>query len=807
MKKLFLILLMLLPITASAYDAEIDGIYYLFSGDEAIVTFKESCGGFRYEGDVVIPSQVTYKGKTYRVTRIGINAFYGSKLTSISLPNTIKSIGDGAFNFSSLTEIYLPDNITTIESRAFLSSKLKNVHLPNNLYYMGAFCFSSCEELENINIPSKLHHLGASDFRKCSKIRTDDDGYLGNLLLRVPDKDVVDYKIKEGTKFVQLQAFEGCDKLQSLYIPESVINVDGINNTLPNCLETLVEEVDNIRYIGPIVVGTTNGDITKYTVREGTRFILDYAFYNTQAEEIQLPNTLKYIGRYAISLNSKLKTIVIPKSVVHLDDVFIEYCGNIEKVSVAPGNLYYDSRNDCNAIIDKYTNELVMGCKNSIIPNGVRSIGEGAIFECKIKDLYIPESVSVLKSGCFQESEIENLHIPSSVKEFATSANFSDNENVFFDNYESICYRSFDYGGGITLSYAPKPHLFIGGKEVMDIVIPNGIEHVSGLSFYRFIYVNSLTLPASVNYIGPFAFDDCPFKYIKCYAENPPAVSKYDGTTLTFLGIDKSIPLYVPASSIDAYKSAEGWKEFTNILPISVDVTDGDEYENTKEESNQIINYTRTFTNTNWQAIYVPFSMNYADWSKDFEVARINDAHQWDDDDDGIIDRTQLEVIKIKSGWTEPNTPYLIRAKEAGEKVITVKDATLYKTEENTFDVTSWNTKFSFTGTYKTISGMDMKANGYYAMSNGKLVQAASTSSDLKPFRWYLDVTDRDGNKKNVNEVKIYVFGDDEDFETDVDLATENGKKDENVFDLSGRKVINAKAGIYVKNGKKYVVK
>ena len=614
------------------------------------------------------------------------------------------------------------------------------------------------------------------------------------MLLDVTDKEAETVVIKEGTKFVDLSAFENCTNLKKISIPTSVISVTSVNSSgyIPSCLEDLIEEFDNVKYIGPILIGVSDKSLSTYTIREGTRYIINSAFGSCDnMTTIELPNTISSIDTHSFDFSGIL-SINIPKSVKHISELAFVSASTLKKITVDSNNQNYYSPYNSNSIVDKRKNEMYVH-QNAVIPANVTSI----LLEGERENLNIPSGVKTI-SAISSDTDIKNLHIPSSVREIGTEVVWSDDDcNIYFDDYESIC--------GISKYYhlnAPSRHLFIANKEITDIGIPSGITSIASMSFWICIYVEHLSIPASVNHIGSYAFHKCPFKDIMCYANIPPEI--YEST---FGDVDKSIPLYVPASSIDAYKSAEGWKEFTNILPISVDVTDGDEYENTKEESNQIINYTRTFTNTNWQAIYVPFCMSYADWSKDFEVARINDAHQWDDDDDGIIDRTQLEVIKIKSGWTEPNTPYLIRAKEAGKKVITVKDVTLYKTEENTFDVTSWHTKFSFTGTYKTISGTDMKANGYYAMSNGKLVQAASTSSDLKPFRWYLDVTDRDGNKKNVNEVKIYVFGDDEDFETDVDLATENGKKDENVFDLSGRKVINAKAGIYVKNGKKIIVK
>ena len=96
-KQLLLLFLALLPLFASAYDAKIDGIYYNFSGDKAIVT----CHDYNtrsYSGSVSIPSEVTYNGKTYSVTSISDRAFYGCYgLTSIIIPNSVTTIGDYAF--------------------------------------------------------------------------------------------------------------------------------------------------------------------------------------------------------------------------------------------------------------------------------------------------------------------------------------------------------------------------------------------------------------------------------------------------------------------------------------------------------------------------------------------------------------------------------------------------------------------------------------------------------------------------------------------------------------------------------------
>jgi len=99
-KQILLLLLMLLPVVASAYNAEINGIYYNLNSSEktAEVTYKNTNYN-SYSGDIVIPSQVTYNGNTYSVTTIGYYAFLDcSGLTSITIPNSVTSIGYDAFS-------------------------------------------------------------------------------------------------------------------------------------------------------------------------------------------------------------------------------------------------------------------------------------------------------------------------------------------------------------------------------------------------------------------------------------------------------------------------------------------------------------------------------------------------------------------------------------------------------------------------------------------------------------------------------------------------------------------------------------
>ena len=226
------------------------------------------------------------------------------------------------------------------------------------------------------------------------------------------------------------------------------------------------------------------------------------------------------------------------------------------------------------------------------------------------------------------------------------------------------------------------------------------------------------------------------------------------------------------------------------------------------------ISYTRNFKNTNWQALYVPFEIPYENIAGDFDAAYINDVHQFDNDDDGEIDETTIEAVKIKRGTLKANYPYLIRARGKGEKTISVTNATLYATEENSIDCSSVFSNYTFTGTYDRMSSDELPQDeGYYALSGGLWAPVAEGTS-LGAFRFYLKIDSRNGGNDNATKarsIRMRVVGEDEDDEdsetTGIEETTDNSQQTTVIFDLQGRRVTDTSnlKGIYIVNGKKIV--
>ena len=208
--------------------------------------------------------------------------------------------------------------------------------------------------------------------------------------------------------------------------------------------------------------------------------------------------------------------------------------------------------------------------------------------------------------------------------------------------------------------------------------------------------------------------------------------------------------------------------------------------------------------------------MNYSDWSSDFEIARLNNFHQYDDNNDGIVDRTILEAFVLKeNSKIEPNTPYAIRAKVPGHKNISLNNVMVKRAEETQYECSSLSTKYIFNGTYTGVPGDVMYDKRYYAMSGGGLKQASQPAA-LGGFRWYVSVEDRNGNKLNAPKMIQLQFIDGDGNVTGVeDMEISQGNTatwPADVYDLDGRKlksgVMNLSGlpkGIYVVNGRKVI--
>lgn len=286
----------------------------------------------------------------------------------------------------------------------------------------------------------------------------------------------------------------------------------------------------------------------------------------------------------------------------------------------------------------------------------------------------------------------------------------------------------------------------------------------------------------------------------------------YENTLICEVGSDGVLTLGVKKTTT----ISDDWAIFDNFtltyLGKNITLNDGEAYSATSAEQYDNVSYVRTFNNTEWQSLYIPFSLTYEDWADDYDVAIINDVNMYDNDEDGTVDETEIELLMKKSGQTDANTPYFIKSKTTGTKTISAENATLYPAETNQLECSSTSTSFTFTGTYSGVDGQTMYDNHYYAMSGGALCSVANNTVSLSSYRWYLNVETKANalvrnTFNNPSKIRLRVIGEDEANNISSVNVAETADK---CFTIDGRQVNDTedlKPGMYIKNGRKLIIK
>ena len=383
-----------------------------------------SIGYYAFKGCSGLNSIIVDKGNAVYDSRNNSNAIIrtedntliaGCKTTLI--PESVTSINSGAFSgCSGLSSITIPNNVTSIYEGAFSNcSSLTSITIPSSVTSIGDYAFSNCSSLTSITIPG-VTRIGDYAFSNCSSLTS----------ITIP-----------GVTSISGKAFNGCNNLVfkivftdlSAFLNNSVISSFFNNSVLYSIIPLSM----------PFQLIDANGnEIKEIVIPERVTKIEEGAFYYCSSlTSITIPNSVTKIEEIAFYGCSGLTSITIPNSVTSIERGAFSHCSGLTSITVEEGNTVYDSRNNCNAIIETANNALIAGCKNTIIPNNLTSIEGGAFSGCSgLTSITIPNSVTSIKGAFYECSELSDIYCTAD----PTKLTWIGGYNEFKKSIPTICH-------------------------------------------------------------------------------------------------------------------------------------------------------------------------------------------------------------------------------------------------------------------------------------------------------------------------------------------------------------------------------
>ena len=391
-----------------------------------------------------------------------------------------------------------------------------------NVTTIGANAFSACSSLTSITIPDGVTSIGDGAFCDCNSLTS--------------------ITIGNGVTEIGESAFYGCSSLTSVTIPDSVTTIEF--RAFAGCSSlTSVTIPDGVTSIGYYAfLGCRS--LTSITIPDGVTSIGESAFSDCSSlTSITIGDSVTSIGDGAFFGCRSLTSITIPDNVTSISNSAFQYCSSLTEFK----GKFASNDGRC-LIVDGVLHSFApAGLSKYTIQNSVTSIGDIAFLGCRsLTSITIPDGVTSIGESAFSDcSSLTSITIPDSVT--------------------SIGERAFSYCRSLTSITIPdgvtsiEKQAFCDCNSLTSIIIPDSVTSIGKQAFWSCSSLTSVTIGNGVTEIGVQAFSYCSsLTSVYCKPTTPPTGSDH----MFFYGCK----IYVPAASVDAYKSASIWSNYASDI-------------------------------------------------------------------------------------------------------------------------------------------------------------------------------------------------------------------------------------------------
>ncbi|MGN1251581.1 MAG: leucine-rich repeat protein [Muribaculaceae bacterium] len=545
--------------SASAYDFEINNIHYtkLSSNTCTVESYFESYL-LRDEIEITIPSEVVFKGSTYKVVSIEDRAFSKKeKITAINLPETIESIGTSCFKGCvNLSSINIPSGITTLNSECFSGCySLTSISIPETITEIGSECFNNCSGLSYLSIPNSVKLIGNHAFAGCTSLSSVE---LPNSIEKM---DYGCFRRCSALKIINIPislqnisdyCFNGCTSIKSMSIPDNV-KVLG-NGAFDGCTElSSIRLNKNLTDIGTYCFARCS-NLSVINIPNSITTLKEGCFFACKnLAQINIPETIANIGAQCFS-SSGLTYINIPETVNRVGLACFRSCQQLKKAIVKSSTIDLQCFNSCPLeylylgaipLHDEYYYQGI-NTDTLVISSKIRYLNLGIYVSPQSHaSTYYADLLNDTPTKIVFEDSVDTLQIGWG---YRNSDTYNKSDNIYYSNSASTFHWGYGYFDN------PTTEIYLGRPLQGCEMDTRGVEVLTlGPQLRKF------QLGSEIESISQLPS----LKQLNSLNPNPPIIGNPTETQY------ENVKVTVPAEFLSAYQNDPIWKGFWNITGIA----------------------------------------------------------------------------------------------------------------------------------------------------------------------------------------------------------------------------------------------